>query len=200
MFAKLTAFTRHYATHKHAAWWLFFYAVIESVFFPIPPDVLLVPLAFANPKKAVFFSTVAAIGSVVGGVAGYAIGYYAFEPVALPVLNWLCPSSPVACPDHFIPALRAIIDKHGLWAVAFSAISPIIPYRFTILVAGLGQMALVPFIIVSLLAHWLRYTLITWSVARYGRKAIAFMRERMTLLLVGGGIIALAVYLLVQYF
>lgn len=200
MFARLTAYTKRFATYEHAQWWLFFYAVIESVFFPIPPDVILIPLALANRHKALFFATITTIGSVAGGVIGYAIGYFAFQPLALPVLEWLCQYSPEACPDHFVPVLRNLLKEHGLWVIGVSAMSPIIPYRFTILVAGMGQMALGPFIAMSFVAHWVRYAALSWAVAHYGRKAIDFIRQRMTLILVLIGIIALVVYGLVLYF
>lgn len=179
MFAKLTAFTQKFAYHRHASGWLFFYAVIESVFFPIPPDVLLIPLALANPRRALWFATIAALGSVAGGVIGYYIGHFAFEPIVLPLLNWGCTYSASVCPDTLMPQLTSLFQEHGLWVVAMSAFSPIIPYRFTILAAGLGHMAIVPFILVSFAVHWLRYGLLSWLMAQYGVKAYTFVKQRL---------------------
>ncbi|MDB5477654.1 MAG: cytochrome [Alphaproteobacteria bacterium] len=199
MIEKLTEYMRRFAHHPYAAIWLFLYAVIESVIFPVPPDVLLVPLALANPNRAVFFATIAAIGSVVGGMAGYAIGYFAFEPIALPVLRWMCQYSTTACPETFVPMLERLFEKHGVWVVGVSAMSPVIPYRFTILAAGLAHMALVPFIIVSLLAHWLRYALVSVLTARLGPAAIGLVSKRLPLAFAATGAIALVIYLLFQY-
>lgn len=196
MFQKLTDYTRRFAAHPHAAPWLFFYSVIESVFFPVPPDVLLVPLALANPNKALFFATIAALGSVTGGLIGYAIGYWAFEPVAVPVLGWLCQYFTSACPDTVLPALSELFDKHGIWVVGVAAMSPIIPYRFTILAAGLGQMPLLPFIAVSLAAHWLRYSLVSLTVARYGPRAMEVATKRLPLTFAVIGAILLLVFLI----
>jgi len=199
MFAKLTDFTRRFAHHPHAAMWLFFYSVIESVFFPVPPDVLLVPLALANRDKALFFALIAAIGSVTGGVVGYAIGYWAFEPIAVPALTWLCQYFSETCPNTFLPMLKDLFDKHGIWVIAVSAISPIIPYRFCILAAGLGHMALIPFIVVSFLAHWLRYSAVSWSVGHYGPRAIGIATKSLPMTFAGIGAVILVVFLAKVY-
>jgi membrane protein YqaA with SNARE-associated domain len=200
MFSSLTEFTRRYAYHPHVSWWLYFYSVIESVFFPIPPDVLLIPLALIQPDKALRYALIAVIGSVTGGIAGYYIGYYAFEPVAVPVLNWVCQYITNACPTTFLPILEKLFAEHGMWVIAISAISPIIPYRFCILAAGLGQMPLIPFIIVSFFAHLLRYATISWVVARYGQKAIGWANKSLptTFAVIGG--ILLVVFVWMNYF
>lgn len=199
MFTKLTDFTRRFAYHPHAKLWLFFYAVIESVFFPIPPEVLFLPMSLANPRKAVWFATIAALGSAAGGAVGYAIGYYLFQPVAMPILEALCGSITAACPENFIPVLHGLFAKHGIWVIAISAISPIIPYRFTILAAGLAQMPFLPFVVMSIITHWVRYTTLAWLTAHYGRKAYYFAMQRGPWAFALIGVLALAVFLLVNY-
>lgn len=193
MFARLTAFTQEFAQHRFASFWLFFYAVIESVFFPIPPDVLLIPLALANPRKAIRFATIAAIGSAAGGVIGYYIGFFAFEPVALPVLQWGCQYAPSSCPDMLLPRMEMLFAEWGVFVVAMSAFSPIVPYRFTILFAGLSHMPLVPFIIVSVVVHWMRYALLSWLMATVGMKAYYFVRHRLPMMFAAFSMVALAV-------
>lgn len=193
MFKKLTEFTERYAHHPHTEGWLFFYAVIESVFFPVPPDVLLIALGLMRPTQALRFATIAAVGSVTGGLIGYAIGRFAFEPIALPVMNYFGV-------ENFLPELQRLFDEHGLWVVGVSAMSPVIPYRFTILAAGLGHMAVVPFILMSLVMHWLRYALVTWLVAHYGRKAVHVVRDQLPWVFGGMGALALVVYIVWIYF
>ena len=168
MLEKLTRFTEKFAYHPHAPFWLFFYAVIESVFFPVPPDVLLIALTMGRPRRGMGFALVAAIGSVVGGIIGYLLGRFAFDPIVEPILEWVCRYSAVFCPESFVPKLESLFMDHGFWIVAISAFSPIIPYRFTILVAGMAKMPLVPFIIVSFIVHLMRYALVCWLVAEYG--------------------------------
>lgn len=200
MLEKLTRFTEKFARHRHAPFWLFFYAVIESVFFPVPPDVLLVALTMGRPRRGLGFALIAAIGSVAGGVIGYLLGRYAFDPIVQPVLNWICHYSTVFCPDSFVPKLESLFIDHGFWIVAISAFSPIIPYRFTILVAGMAKMPLVPFILVSFVVHLARYAFVCWLVANYGQKAVVLIRDKLSWVLLGGGAVALAVYVLALYF
>ena len=200
MFEKLTRFTEKFAYHKHAPYWLFFYSVIESVIFPVPPDVLLVALTLGRPKRAYGFALIAAIGSVAGGVIGYMLGRYAFDPVVKPALEWACQYASAMCPNTFIPEFQSLFDKHGFWIVALSAMSPIIPYRFTILVVGMAQLALVPFIVISFAAHFFRYAIVCGLVRHYGVKAIDVIKNRMPIVFVGGGVVALAVYVVLHYF
>lgn len=198
-FDRLTRATERVAHHPHAMMWLFFYAVIESVFFPVPPDVLLVALALSRPAHAWRYATIAAVGSVAGGLVGYAIGRYAFEPVAMPFLNWLCVHDARACADVFLPKLQTLFAAHGPWVVGVSAMSPVIPYRFTILAAGLGRMDLLPFISISLVVHFVRYALVTVLVARYGLWAVRFVRERLPIMFAVMGAVALVAFLLYHY-
>lgn len=200
MFAKMTHFMRHLAHHPHATPWLFFYSVIESVFFPVPPDVILAPLALVHPHKALFFALIAALGSATGGLVGYFIGFYAFEPLARPVLSWLCQYSSSACPDYFVPWIKTLFEQHGFWVVAVSSLSPLIPYRLTILAAGLGHMALLPFIVISFAMHFLRYGLLSYMVARYGKASYAFARKKLPLIFTGIGVVILVAYVITRYF
>lgn len=201
MFQRLKDFTKNFAEHQHVEWWLFCYAVIESVFFPIPPDVLLVALALAKPQRAQRYAIIAAVGSVVGGVVGYAIGRYGFDLIARPVLMWFCDApTDLVCPDVFMPKLEALFDKHGPWFVGVSAMSPIIPYRFTILAAGAAQMAFIPFIAVSLAFHWFRYATVSAVAAKLGPKAQGSAMKRVSLAFLLGGALLLAIYAAVQYF
>lgn len=200
MYEKLTRFTEKFAHHKHASFWLFFYAVLESVIFPIPPDVLLIALTLGRPKRAQGFAFIAAVGSIVGGALGYALGRYAFDPIVQPILGWVCQYVDTLCPETFVPRLENLFRQHGLWIVAISAFSPIIPYRLTILVAGMAHMPLVPFLAMSLIVHWARYAFVCGLVRHYGRKAVRMIRTRMPVALLAGGVLALAIYIGLNYF
>ena len=200
MFEKLTRFTENFAYHRHAPFWLFFYAVIESIIFPIPPDVLLIALTLGRPKRGQGFAVIAAVGSVVGGLIGYLLGRYAFDPVIAPILEYLCFYTSAVCPETFVPQLENLFLQHGFWIVAISAFSPIIPYRLTILVAGMAQMPLVPFLLVSFVVHWLRYAIVCGLVKQYGQKAVTIIQKRLSWIFMGGGALALAIYVGVNYF
>lgn len=200
MFEKLTRFTEKFAYHRHASFWLFFYAVIESVVFPVPPDVLLIALTLGRPKRGQGFAVIAAAGSVAGGFIGYLLGRYAFDPIVAPILEWFCSSTASLCPNAFVPRLENLFEEHGFWIVAISAFSPIIPYRLTILVAGMAHMALMPFLVVSFFVHWLRYAIVCGLVRRYGQKAIEMIQKRLSWIFIVGGAAALAIYVAVNYF
>jgi membrane protein YqaA with SNARE-associated domain len=199
-FTRLTVATERFARHRHAVLWLFFYAVIESVFFPVPPEVLLIPLALARPERAWRYAGIAAVGSAVGGLVGYGIGRFAFEPVALPLLNWLCAYDARACAEVFLPKLQALFDAHGPWVVGVSAMSPVIPYRFTILAAGLGHMNVLWFAVISVVVHFARYALVTYLVAHYGAQAVHFVRTRLPVMFTMMGAAALVVFLIYAYY
>lgn len=199
MLEKLTRFTEKFARHRFAAWWLYFYAVIESVIFPVPPDVLLIALTLGRPKRGQGFALIAALGSVTGGVVGYMLGRYAFDPIVKPALEYLCQYTETLCPESFVPRLEGLFTQHGFWIVAISAFSPIIPYRLTILVAGMAQMALLPFIAVSFFVHWLRYALVCGLVRKYGKKAIDIIQKRLSLVFLSGGVLALVIFIAVNY-
>ena len=80
--------TMQWSTHRFATFWLSFVSFIEAIFFPIPPDVMLIPMSMSKPKSAVKFAFYTAIASVIGGVIGYAIGYYATDWVENIVQQW----------------------------------------------------------------------------------------------------------------
>lgn len=200
MFSRLTEYTRRFAYHPHALGWLFFYSVIESVFFPISPEVMLIPMTAARPQRALTFATIGMTGSVIGGMIGYSIGMWAFEPIAVPFLNWSCTHFSGMCPEVAIPKLEGLFQHYGLWLVGIAAMSPVIPYRFTILVAGLGHMPFTGFVIISIIAHWIRYALICWIVAKYGAIAMDFVRRRLPHIFITIGVIALVVFMAIAYF
>jgi membrane protein YqaA with SNARE-associated domain len=200
MFKRLTEYTRRFAHHRHAEGWLLFYAIIESFFFPVPPDVLLVVLALSRPMRAQRFAFITAVGSVLGGVIGYVIGRYGFSLIAEPVLTWACTHDAQMCPATFLPWLQDLFARHGVWVIAVSALSPIIPYKLSILVAGLAHMAIVPFIVISFIVHWLRYAMVCFLMVRYGRKAADFTQERLQLILTAAGAAVLVIYIVLNYF
>lgn len=201
MFSRLTELTSKFAHHRFIAAWLFVYAFFESQFFPVPPDVLLIALALARPAQAQRFALLTAVASVLGGLLGYMIGRYAFEPIAVPVLNWFCDSpQDLVCPDVFVPKLKALFAEDGAWVVAASAVSAIIPYKFTILAAGVAHMALTPFIAVSFIVHWFRYALVCFLVVRYGQKVVNLVQNRLPLVFTVVGTGMLVIYALIRYF
>jgi membrane protein YqaA with SNARE-associated domain len=193
-FKKITDLIKRFAHHQLAPLFLFIYSVLESLIIPIPADMMLVPMTLGYPKRGFMFATIAALGSTVGGLLGYGIGYLAFHTIAEPALNWLCQYLPNSCPEIVLPGLQSLFKQYGVWVVALSSFAPLVPYRFTILAAGLGHMALFPFLLVSFLVHWARYMLVTWLVAKYGKQALTFIKKKVSILALVAFLIALVVY------
>lgn len=130
------------AAHPHAVWWLAFFSFIESSFFPIPPHPLLGLMCLAEPKKAIRFAAVATVSSVLGGIFGYAIGFFLYEAVGA----WLIGILGLA---ESFPVAACYIREQGALAVFFAAGTPV-PFKLMTITAGFIEMNLVTFTIAAL--------------------------------------------------
>ena len=140
-----------WARHRYATWYLMMLAFAESSFFPIPPDVMLVPMTLAQPKRAWRYASLATVSSVVGGVFGYLIGMFAFELIQ----PWL---HQFGYWDRF----QTTVDwfsKWGFWVVMLAGFSPI-PYKVFTIAAGTVGMVFVPFVLASIVGRGGRFFLV----------------------------------------
>ena len=142
MLRGLYNWTMDKAAHPHAVWWLAFFCFIEASFFPIPPHPLLGLMCLAEPKKAIRFGLIATAASVIGGLFGYAIGYFLFDAVGMPLM------SAIGLADT-LPAARCTFDEYGVAAVIIAAATPV-PFKLLTITAGFLGMSLVPFILASI--------------------------------------------------
>jgi len=120
----------------------------ESFFFPVPPDVMLAPMCLVNPRRAWNFALLTTITSVVGGIVGYAIGHFALDLI----LPWLQES-------HYWPAYQTSVEwfnRWGFWAVFVASFSPI-PYKIFTIAAGALSLALLPFLLASIVGRGMRF-------------------------------------------
>ncbi len=142
-----------WARHPHAPFYLGGLSFAESSFFPIPPDVILAPMSLAHPDKAFFYATITTLASVAGGLLGYLIGYFAFEMIQ----PWLVES------HYHASYLRAQewFYTWGFWAIFLAGFSPI-PYKVFTVTAGVISMALLPFVIASLIGRGARFFLVAF--------------------------------------
>ena len=130
------------AVHPHAVWWLAFFCFIESSFFPIPPHPLLGLMCLAAPKKAIRFALVATVFSVLGGLFGYAIGYFLYETVGAWMLGVL------GLTESF-PVAACYIREQGALAVFFAAGTPV-PFKLMTITAGFIEMNLMTFTLAAI--------------------------------------------------
>ena len=145
MLQPLYDWTMRLAGHRRALWALAGIAFVESSVFPIPPDILLVPMILARREKAWLYAGVATLASVLGGMAGYAIGLGLYEAVARPLLD-----------GPAFAEFQELYDEHGGWIV-FTAGITWFPYKVITIASGVVGLALPTFILASVLARGLRF-------------------------------------------
>lgn len=191
MFQKLYDRVILWSKHPQAVKFLVALSFAESSFFPIPPDVMLAPMALAQPKRAFRFALWTTVASVLGGVFGYGIGFFLFDSIE----PWLQTS------HYWAPYLTATawFGEWGFWAVLVAGFSPI-PYKVFTIAAGALNMIFVPFVLASVLGRGGRFFLVAMLLAAGGERLESRLREYMdrlgwafvALVLVGGLIYSLA--------
>lgn len=158
LFAPLYARAMQWARHRHAPWYLGGLSFAESSFFPIPPDVMLAPMALARPDKAWHYAWITTLASVAGGLFGYFIGLMAFGAIE----PWLQTS-------RYWGAYELATAWFGQWgvvAVLIAGFSPI-PYKVFTIAAGALSMAFLPFALASLVGRGARFFLVA-GLMRWG--------------------------------
>lgn len=175
----------HLSKENGAIYWLFAIAFIERSFFPIPPDVMLIPMILAAPKKAWSIAGVATMGSVIGAYLGYAIGFYFFQLIAEPLLNFY------GYLEKF-NSFKDLYNQYGAWIVFGAGITPF-PYKIITIASGVVHMNLIVFTIASIIARGMRFFLVAWLLKKYGETMREFIEKNLgwlsilfLLLLIGG--------------
>lgn len=175
MLQKTYDWTMEKAAHRHAIWWLALISFVESSFFPIPPDVMLVPLILAAPSRWFRIALVCTVSSVIGGFLGYAIGYYLMDSVGNAILGAL------HLREKF-EALRPLVDEYGVWVIIVKGATPI-PYKLITIAAGAFEFDLGKFAIASVIARGMRFFLIAALLWKFGPPIRAFIETRLTLVM-----------------
>lgn len=168
IFSPLYRWAMAWARHPRAPWYLGGLSFAESSFFPVPPDVMLAPMCLANPSRAWRFALLTTLASVVGGLFGYAIGYFAIDAL----LPWLQDS-------RYWSAYQTSVEwfgRWGFWAVFIAGFSPI-PYKVFTIAAGALSMAIAPFAIASLIGRGARFFLVAGLMAWGGPRMEATLHR-----------------------
>jgi membrane protein YqaA with SNARE-associated domain len=155
------------AHHRHAPLALFLLAFAESSFFPIPPDVLLIALALGIPTRAFRLALITTIGSVLGGLAGYVIGYGFMASAG----QWILDAYHLHAQFEKI---RALYLEYDVWAVAIAGFTPI-PYKVFTIAAGAFDMDVWRFALTSLVSRGARFFLLAWLIHHYGTAIKVFI-------------------------
>jgi len=177
------------AAHEKAPQALFWVAFVESSIFPIPPDVMLIPMVLARRAQAWVYATICTIGSVIGGVAGYAIGYFLFEYIGQPILRLY------GYGDSFQDIARWF-NEWGVWILLIKGMTPF-PYKVLTIAAGAFHMSIVPFIVASIAARAMRFFLVAGLLYWFGAPIREFIERHLSILttafvvLLVGGFVAI---------
>ena len=161
------------AGSRHAALWLGLVSFAESSFFPVPPDALLLPMVLARPDRAWRYAAICTASSVVGGMAGYYIGYALYEQVAAPLVHFY----------HYESGMQAFRDgfaANGAWIILLKGLTPI-PYKIVTITSGLAQFDFPTFVVASVITRGGRFFLVAWLVRRFGPPIQAFIEKRLML-------------------
>lgn len=191
MLKRLYAWLMRLAASEYALPALAAVAFIESSVFPIPPDVLLIPMILAAPRRAWLFAAVATAASVVGGFLGYAIGYFTFAAIGRPILTFY----------HIMPqyeALKASFAQWGAWIIILKGMTPI-PYKLITIASGAFQFNLAAFTVASLISRSLRFFLVAALLRWFGEPIRLFIERRLTLVTSAFVIILIGGFVLLRY-
>ncbi len=181
-----------WAETPYGSWALFLLAFSESSFFPIPPDVLLIALAIAIPKKSFKYALICSCGSVLGGCFGYLIGWKFMALIGNRIveLYGLAPK---------VEAIQILYHKYDAWAVAIAGFTPI-PYKVFTISAGVFQINFLVFIIASLLSRSARFFLVGGLIYTFGPQIQGFIDKYFNILVTAFTVLLVTGFVIIKYF
>jgi len=160
-----------WSSSPNAMYWLFLVAFAESSFFPIPPDIMLIPMILATPNKAWKIASLATVASLIGGYFGYAIGVFAFDMIAEPILEFY------NALDKF-HTFENYYHQYGAWIVFGAGITPF-PYKIITIASGVVHLDLAVFTVASILARGMRFFVVAWLLKKYGEPMKYFIDKHL---------------------
>ncbi|MEL7429782.1 MAG: YqaA family protein [Pseudomonadota bacterium] len=179
------------ARHKRASWALSGVSFIESSVFPIPPDVLLIPMVLAKRHKWIFYATLCTIASVLGAYLGYFIGAFLYEQIGQPVLAFYGK-------DDSFAQVSDWYNTWGGWGVFFAAVTPF-PYKVLTIFSGATGLDLVTFTIVSIIGRGLRFFLVSALLYKFGEPVREFIEKRLGLMFTLGMVLLIGGFVSVKF-
>ncbi len=160
MFEKIYHGVMQFSRRRQAPYYLSLLSFVESFILPFPPpDVMLAPMALARPARALHFAALTLVFSVLGGVVGYVIGAFLFDLAQPVIIAW-----------GYQARFDTVIEwfgKWGFWAVLVAGFSPV-PYKIFTIAAGVLNLAIIPFLLASVIGRGARFFLLAWCLAKYG--------------------------------
>lgn len=179
MLRRLYDWTMRLAASRHAPTTLAVVSFAESSFFPVPPDVMLAPMVLARPERAYHYAFICTLASVLGGLAGYAIGYY-LTGLGEAILRLTGNAGGMS-------EYQCWYDQWGLWVILVKGLTPI-PYKLVTIASGMAHYALPAFIGASVATRGARFFLVAFVVKRFGPTMLPIIEKRLAsvaLILIG---------------
>ena len=193
MLRRLYDWTLSLAARKSAEYWLAFIAFIESSVFLVPADVLFLPMALARRDRAYRYALVATVASVLGGIAGWFLGHYAYEAVARPVLEFY----------GKLDAFEALRASSGIGFIVLmlitSGLAHLPPIKVVTILSGVIGVNLGLFIVLAIVARGARFFFLAWLLRRYGEPIRHFVEERLGLIAAAGATVLILLFFAVKY-
>jgi membrane protein YqaA with SNARE-associated domain len=193
MLRRLYDWTMSLAARKSAEWWLAVIAFIESSVFLVPADVLYLPMALSRPDRAYRYALVATTASVLGGIAGWLLGYFAYEAIAKPVLEFYGKL------DEF----EALRTSGGfgfiLLMLVTSGLAHLPPIKVVTILSGVMQVNLLLFVVSAIVARGARFLFLAWLLRRYGEPIRHFIEKRLGMLAMAAAGVLILLYIVLHY-
>lgn len=161
------------ADKRYASWTLGAVSFTESSFFPVPPDVMLIPMSLARPDRAYYYAGICTVTSVAGGVLGYLIGWLLYDSVG----QWLMNLYGYA---NKVEAFRAAYAEWGTWVILLKGATPI-PYKIVTITSGFAGYNFAMFVLLSVITRGFRFYLVAFILHRYGAQAREIIERRLNL-------------------
>jgi len=176
MLKKAYIWTLSLANHRLALWALAFISFLESSVFPIPPDILMIPMILSRPNRAFLIAAVALFASVLGGLLGYAIGALFYEQIGFPLLSFLGKA-------ELVSQFNNRFNDLGFWPILIAGLTPI-PYKIITIVSGWSSVPLTTFVLTSIVSRGLRFFFVATLLWYYGEAIDNFIRKKLGLLFI----------------
>ncbi len=193
MLRALYDWTLSLAARKSAERWLAVIAFVESSIFLVTADVLFLPMSLAKPSRAYRYALVATLASTLGGIAGYALGYFAYEAIAKPILMFYGKL-------ESFEALKACASEDTLvLLLVTSGLAHLPPIKVVTILAGVAQVSFVFFLLSCIIARGARFFALAWALQRYGETIKTFIERRLGLLAGIAAALLIGLYLAVKY-
>lgn len=183
--------TMNFAAHRNALWALFIISFVESSIFPIPPDILLIPMILASREKAWKIAAVCTVGSVLGGIAGYGIGFFLFEQFGRPLLEFYGKAGKFT-------EFQEMYNAWGAWVVAMAGLTPF-PYKVITIASGVTALNIGTFVIASVVSRGIRFFLEAWLLWYFGDPIREFVEKYLGILVTGGFVVLLGGFVAVKF-